>query len=151
MQNECLSSLATPIGRTIEFQKLNAEYLRRNRKTIAGLAKSSRVVPETLGERANLHPTYIGGIERGERNPSLVNMAKLAQAFGISLSELVLALPEKGADIGGRPTIPNEGEEKALAVMSYLVAQTAFKLLHARRDPGARRNSVAALIRPSKS
>lgn len=43
---------------------------------------------EELGERANLHPTYVGGIERGERNVSLDNLNKLAAAFGLSLGEL---------------------------------------------------------------
>lgn len=44
---------------------------------------------ETLGERAGLHPTYIGGIERGERNVSLVNLGKLSDAFQLRLAELV--------------------------------------------------------------
>ncbi len=43
---------------------------------------------EKLGERANLHPTYVGGIERGERNVSLENLSRLAAAFDLSLSEL---------------------------------------------------------------
>ncbi len=43
---------------------------------------------EKLGERANLHPTYVGGIERGERNVSLENLSRLATAFDLSLSEL---------------------------------------------------------------
>ena len=32
--------------------------------------------------------TYIGGIERGERNISLLNIAKIAKTFKVSLSEL---------------------------------------------------------------
>lgn len=104
-------------------------------KRLRALRKARGWSQEALGERANLHPTYIGGIERGERNPSIANLAKLAQAFGVSLSELVLIPPEKGTDIDGQPTIPNESEEKALAVLGWLVAQKAFKLLHARRDP----------------
>ena len=43
---------------------------------------------ENLGERAGLHPTYVGGIERGERNVSLENLSRLAAAFDLSLSEL---------------------------------------------------------------
>jgi len=43
---------------------------------------------ERLGEKADLHPTYVGSIERGERNVSLENLAKLSKAFRISLSEL---------------------------------------------------------------
>ncbi|TKB80782.1 MAG: helix-turn-helix transcriptional regulator [Nitrospira sp.] len=44
---------------------------------------------EALGEKADLHPSYIGGIERGERNVSLVNLARLAEAFQLSLAEFV--------------------------------------------------------------
>ena len=43
---------------------------------------------EALAERAELHWTYVSGIERGERNPSLVNLAYLARALGVSLGDL---------------------------------------------------------------
>lgn len=50
---------------------------------------------EALAERADLHRNYIGGIERGERNVSLVNIAKLAEAFGLSLAELFQPFTDK--------------------------------------------------------
>ena len=43
---------------------------------------------EELAERADLHRNYISDIERGDRNPSLENVHKLAKALGISVSEL---------------------------------------------------------------
>ena len=39
-------------------------------------------------ERADLDPTYISGIERGVRNPSLVSIARVAKALDITVSEL---------------------------------------------------------------
>jgi transcriptional regulator with XRE-family HTH domain len=36
-----------------------------------------------------VHPTYISGIERGLRNPSLLTMEKIAKAMGVSTSELL--------------------------------------------------------------
>lgn len=47
---------------------------------------------EELATRALLHPTYIGSIERGERNVSLLNLGKLSEAFQIELADL-LAFP----------------------------------------------------------
>ena len=42
----------------------------------------------TLQERADLHRTCVGEIERGERNPSIDVMDRLAQGLSVSLSEL---------------------------------------------------------------
>jgi transcriptional regulator with XRE-family HTH domain len=44
---------------------------------------------EALAERANLHWTYIGGIERGERNVALLNITAIARALNITPSELL--------------------------------------------------------------
>lgn len=41
-----------------------------------------------LADRTGLHRTYIGAIERGERNLSLINIAKLAEAFNIEIADL---------------------------------------------------------------
>ncbi len=48
---------------------------------------------ETLAEHAGLHRTYISGIERGERNLGLDNLDKLAQAFGVTVAELLMGNP----------------------------------------------------------
>jgi transcriptional regulator with XRE-family HTH domain len=52
------------------------------------LRKKLRWSQEKLGEKADLHPTYVGGIERGERNISLEYIEKLASAFGLPMAEL---------------------------------------------------------------
>ena len=46
------------------------------------------VSQEALADLAGLHRTYVGGIERGERNPSLVNIGRLAEALGVPVAEL---------------------------------------------------------------
>ncbi|HVM41469.1 MAG TPA: helix-turn-helix transcriptional regulator [Acidimicrobiia bacterium] len=58
----------------------------RQRRQELGLSQ------EALGQRAGLHPTYIGGIERGERNLSLHNILKVARALEIDAGELMRGL-----------------------------------------------------------
>jgi len=43
---------------------------------------------EELAFRSSVHRTYLGGIERGKRNPSLKNIAAIAKALDVTLSEL---------------------------------------------------------------
>ena len=49
---------------------------------------------ETLGQKTGLHRNYIGGVERGELNPSLTSIERLARGVGRDGSEL-LALAER--------------------------------------------------------
>ena len=51
-------------------------------------SKSRGLSQEKLAELANLHRTYISGIEGGERNVSLINIEKIAEALKINLEEL---------------------------------------------------------------
>lgn len=44
---------------------------------------------EQLAERAGLHRTYIGMIERGEKNITLINIKKISTALGVSVNELL--------------------------------------------------------------
>ena len=43
---------------------------------------------EKLALTCDLDRTYIGGIERGERNVSLINIEKIAEALGVPVREL---------------------------------------------------------------
>jgi transcriptional regulator with XRE-family HTH domain len=47
-----------------------------------------RLSQEQLAERAELHRTYIGMIERAEKNITLVNVEKLAKALGLEIHQL---------------------------------------------------------------
>lgn len=56
------------------------------------LREAKNISQEKLAELAGMHRTYLGGIERGERNLSLLNMVKLSKALDVSLAELVKGL-----------------------------------------------------------
>jgi transcriptional regulator with XRE-family HTH domain len=47
---------------------------------------------EALAEATGLHRTYIGSLERGERNVALRNIVRLAQALRVDAGELVKGL-----------------------------------------------------------
>jgi len=50
---------------------------------------------EDLAEKANLHRTYVSGIERGVRNPSLTVLFKLAEGLGVEPGILLNRKPSK--------------------------------------------------------
>ncbi|MCH8992237.1 MAG: helix-turn-helix transcriptional regulator [Acidobacteria bacterium] len=56
-------------------------------RRVRELRKKLGFSQEELAHRAGLHYTYVGGIERGERNPALVNIGKIAAALGVSVAE----------------------------------------------------------------
>lgn len=57
---------------------------------IRELRKARNLSQEQLAELTGFHRNYIGMIERGERNPALVNIEIFANTFEISLSELLI-------------------------------------------------------------
>lgn len=55
----------------------------RSYRTVQGLSQ------EAFAERCGLHRTYIGAIERGERNVTLDTLNEIAIALGVSSAELI--------------------------------------------------------------
>lgn len=55
---------------------------------IRDFRKEKGISQEELGERAGFHFSYIGGVERGERNLSLTNIAKIADCLDVDLYKL---------------------------------------------------------------
>lgn len=83
------------------------------------LREHAEISQEELAFRAGLDRTYVSGIERGRRNPSLKSMQRVADQLGKSLDE-VFNLARKLAEKG--PDQPSSGT--------------------ARKEPGKRQRSV---------
>ena len=66
-----MSDIAKAVGQRI-----------RNYRTQNGLSQ------EKLAELSGCHPTYIGQLERGEKNATLESIERITAALGISLSKL---------------------------------------------------------------
>ena len=50
---------------------------------------------EAFAQAARMHVTYVGSIERGERNLSLRNLVRIAEALGMTPSRLLAEAEEK--------------------------------------------------------
>ncbi|MEE1126551.1 MAG: helix-turn-helix transcriptional regulator [Acutalibacteraceae bacterium] len=80
---------------------------------------------ERLAEISGCHPTYIGQIERGEKNPTLESVEKIATALNLSLSKLFENL---GSDNSDERNIPLECYEFLLS-KSKAEQQQIYKIL----------------------
>jgi len=67
---------------------MKEEVLVQFGKKLKELRTKQKLTQIELADKSGLHPNYVGMIERGERNPSLINVDKLAKAFNVSLLEL---------------------------------------------------------------
>lgn len=65
-------SIAVEIGKRIRFYR-----------------KQKKLSQEQLAELCNFHPTYVGQLERGEKNATLESLYKITQGLGISLSQFL--------------------------------------------------------------
>lgn len=74
-----------------DIAKIIGQHI-RNYRTQKGLSQ------EKLAELAGCHPTYIGQLERGEKNATLESVEKIASAMDISLSELFDKLGKSGSN-----------------------------------------------------
>ncbi len=72
---------------------LNVQRLRRDK----GLSQ------EELAHRAEIHQTYLSGVEGGKRNPSVMVLARIAAALRVDIEELFRA------DARSLPTVSSGG------------------------------------------
>ncbi|WP_047246936.1 helix-turn-helix domain-containing protein [Maribacter thermophilus] len=67
---------------------LAPEILKKFGEKVRMLRKRKGISQEELAFRADLHRTYIGMIERAEKNITLINIEKIAKALEVKIAEL---------------------------------------------------------------
>ena len=67
----------------------DSDILKRFGERVRELRKSGGWSQEEFALECGLDRTYVGGIERGERNLALRNIERIALALGLSISELM--------------------------------------------------------------
>jgi transcriptional regulator with XRE-family HTH domain len=112
---------------------------------------------EEFAHVSGLHRTYIGQIERGEKNISFGNLSKVSSVLGVTLSELLSGLeagdklvaePSRGSKDGGQEMkiqklvrqmrVQQAAAERAITSLEQLVCSPAAKpSTTRRRKPGS--------------
>ncbi len=67
----------------------NSKILKTFAHRVRALRLEKGWTQEELARRADLHRTYIGSIERFERNVSLLNVQRIANALGVKARDLI--------------------------------------------------------------
>lgn len=88
---------------------MNTNIKKEIGQRIRSLRKRRGMTQEEMADNCGLHWTYIGGLERGERNPTLTTMQKIAGGLGISVQDLL--------DVPRESTIERDTREGRLLKM----------------------------------
>ena len=107
-----MSQLSVQIGQRI-----------RNYRMQKGLSQ------EELAEKCGLHSTYIGQIERGEKNATIESISKIAGGLSLPLSTLFEKLDEFQDDTPNYPSIaydlvqaaPKSVQEKLITILKTII------------------------------
>ena len=62
---------------------------------VRALRKERQLSQEALAGKAGLHTTYVGAVERGERNVSIETLEKIADGLGVKISDILSCLTEE--------------------------------------------------------
>ena len=71
------------------MKKIRNNFLKNVGLNIRHARSEKGLTQESLAFEADLDRSYIGGVERGDRNIAVVNLKKIADALNVSLSDLL--------------------------------------------------------------
>jgi transcriptional regulator with XRE-family HTH domain len=69
----------------------DAKFLREVGRRIRERRQARGLTQQQFGDHCQLHRTFIGSVERGERNLSILNLRQIARVLRIPVAELVAA------------------------------------------------------------
>ncbi|WP_410986392.1 helix-turn-helix domain-containing protein [Bacillus cereus] len=90
-------------------------FLKLIGENIRFLRKKRGLTQEELAEQINLQQAYIGGVERGERNISMLTLQKIAVGLEVS--------PEKVLSLGNINLLTNSQRDEYLTIITSLIHQ----------------------------
>lgn len=101
-------------------------------KKIRNYRENAHLSRETLAELADMHPTYLGQLERGEKNATLESISKVARGLDIPLEYLVENITGTSADNSIASKCYNLIAEQPLKEQEslYCVLQEIIKYKH---------------------
>ncbi len=84
-------------NKDVSILKAFGGAVRDKRKALGSISQ------EELADRAGVHRTYIGGVEQGRRNVSLLTIIKIAEALAVEPEDLFAAMPKPANSAGSTP------------------------------------------------
>lgn len=108
------------------------------------LRKEKGLSQEQLGFKAQLHHTYVGAVERGEKNISIDSLERLSEGLGVGLGEILNHLTGPESEDTMRAFIAQEIKNASPSTLTIV-----FALLAGRKDADKMRASVAREIKHS--
>ena len=75
---------------------MKSKDLKRFGMAVRAEREKAKISQEEMAFRAGLHRTYVGGVERGERNVGLINLIRIARALHVSPSHLLRDIASGG-------------------------------------------------------